>query len=129
MMPNTAESYGLTEDDLTNPENSISSAAQHLKKLNHLFRKIENNEERIKFILASYNAGHGHILDAMALAEKYGKNPHLWYGNVEEFLILKRQKEYYQDPVVKCGYFRAGQTVAYVSNVLKRYEKYMGHNP
>ncbi len=129
MMPNTAESYGLTEDDLTNPENSISSATQHLKKLNHLFRKIENNEERIKFILASYNAGHGHILDAMALAEKYGKNPHLWYGNVEEFLILKRQKEYYQDPVVKCGYFRAGQTVAYVSNVLKRYEKYMGHNP
>jgi len=42
---------------------------------------ISDKQERLNFILASYNAGLGHIYDAMALAKKYGKNNLVWKDN------------------------------------------------
>ena len=33
-------------------------------------------------------------LDAMALAEKYGKNKYVWRDNVENFILLKSNEEY-----------------------------------
>lgn len=124
LMPRTARNYGLTETTVSNPEANIDAATRYIKSLDRNFRQITDKEERIKFILASYNAGDGHITDAMALAEKYGKNTHIWYDNVEEYMLLKSRKEYYADPVVKHGYFRAQQTYRYVRDVLGKYEKY-----
>mgnify|MGYP003737859135 CR=1 FL=1 len=90
-----------------------------------IYRKIEDKDERIKFILASYNSGPAHILDAMALAEKYGKNPHIWFDNAEYYLAKKNEPEFYKDPVVKYGIFRAKETLRYVPNVLNTYEKFL----
>lgn len=89
--------------------------------------KIKN--ERIKFILAAYNGGLGHILDAMALAKKYGKNPHVWDKNVSEFVLLKSNPEYFNDEVCKFGYFKGRQTVAYVHEVLRYYKIYQEKIP
>ena len=75
-------------------------------------------------MLASYNAGIGHILDAIALARKYGKNPQLWNGNVAESLLLKSNPIYYNDSICKSGYFRGRQTVSYVANVNHYYSIY-----
>ncbi|KAA6313880.1 Membrane-bound lytic murein transglycosylase F, partial [termite gut metagenome] len=75
-------------------------------------------------ILASYNAGPGHIYDAMALAEKYGRNRHLWFGHVEHYLLLKSSEEYYSDPVCKNGYFRGIETYNFVRKVNEHYERY-----
>jgi len=61
----------------------------------------------------------------MALAKKYGKNPHIWGNQVEFFLLKKSQPEFYNDPVVKYGYFKGSETVKYVRNTLNTYSKYM----
>ena len=88
-----------------------------------MFRsRIDNSHERRKFILASYNAGAGHIIDAIELARKYDKNPQVWDGNVEEALLWKANPQFYNDSVCHFGYFRGKQTVAYVVDVEQRYQ-------
>ncbi len=124
LMPRTASNFGLSRKNIMNPERNIEAGVQYIKSLNLTFSKIENKQERIKFILASYNSGPAHILDARALAEKYGKNKNVWFGHVEEFLIKKSVPEYYNDEVVKYGRFRAGETVKYVENTLATFERY-----
>lgn len=126
LMPRTAAVFGLNSVTIFNPEKNIDAGVQYIKSLNLLFRKVEDPDERIKFILASYNSGPAHVMDAMALAEKYGKNPHVWFGHVEYFLSKKNEPEYYNDEVVKFGAFRPGVTIQYVKNVLNTYHKYKG---
>lgn len=128
LMPRTAASLGLSSEDRTDPELSIKASVKYLTKLNRLFSQIENPEERIKFVLAAYNGGQGHIVDAQNLARKYGANPHLWEGNVKEYIILKRNPEYYNDPVCKSGYFRGNETLKYVDKVFDNWQKYKGHS-
>ncbi|MDR0427555.1 MAG: transglycosylase SLT domain-containing protein [Dysgonamonadaceae bacterium] len=123
IMPGTAEALGFSRNEMIFPEESIQAATQLIKRLNKSFSRIEDELERIKFILAAYNAGSGHIYDAQTLAEKYGKNPLLWI-DVEEYLKLKHLPEYYEDPAVKQGYFKSRETVSYVQNVLERWEYY-----
>jgi len=124
LMPRTASNFGLSRKNITNPEKNIEAGVQYIKSLNLTYSKIENKQERIKFILASYNSGPAHILDARALAEKYGKNKDIWFGHVEEFLLKKSEPQYYNDEVVKYGRFRGRVTVDYVQKILATYEKY-----
>lgn len=125
LMPNTAARFGVDGNAIFNPAQNIEAAVQYLKMLNMIFHSIQNKEERIKFLLAAYHSGPGHVLDAMALASKFGKNPHLWTGNVETFLKLKADPQYYNDPVCQNGYFNATQTIRYVNNVLVAYNAYL----
>jgi len=126
LMPRTASNFGLDRKTILDPELNIEAGVQYIKSLNLAFRRIENNEERVKFILAAYNSGPAHVLDAMALASKYGKNSHVWFNQVEYFLQKKSDPEFYNDPVVKYGYFRGKETARYVHNTLDTYEKYSG---
>jgi membrane-bound lytic murein transglycosylase F len=125
LMPHTASNFGLDKVTKFDPERNIEAGVQYIKSLNLSFRQIESNEERTKFILAAYNSGPAHILDAMALARKYGKDPHIWSNHVEYFLLKKSEPEFYNDPVVKYGYFRGKETVKYVKNTLNTYNKYL----
>lgn len=127
LMPRTAASLGLASEDRLNPELSIQASVKYLISLDRLFRNIGNPDERMKFILAAYNGGQGHILDAQNLARKYGADPHVWEGNVKEYVILKRNPEYYNDPVCKSGYFRGTETLNYVDRVFDNWQKYKGH--
>ena len=68
-------------------------------------------------MLAAYNAGIAHIYDAIALAQKHGKDPTRWDANVEQALLWKANPDFYTDPVCKYGYFGGRHTVAYVHNV------------
>ena len=127
IMPKTAAKFGLDEVSALDPERNIEAGVRYIKRLEMIFSSIENKEERIKFILAGYNAGPGHIFDAMALAEKYGANPNIWFGNVETYLLLKNQEEYYNDSVCKHGFFRGKHTVEYVHDVYDTYYIYCGN--
>ena len=124
LMPRTAANFGLDRQTVFVPEMNIEAGVQYIKSLNLLFRKIENKEERIKFILASYNSGPSHVLDAIALTKKYGKDPSIWFDNVATYLEKESDPKYYQDPVVKYGRFRSNETLRYVENTLETYEKY-----
>ncbi len=123
LMPQTAKHFGAKNP--RDPIQSLKAGFKYLSWLNDFWKSyIPDNNERIKFVLASYNIGFGHILDAMRLAQKYKANPHVWFGNVEKFLLLKSKKKYYTDPVVRNGYCAGKETVKYVREVLARYEHY-----
>lgn len=122
VMPHTARAMGYNPANLRNPSVSVGAAVKLLKELDKQFaKKIPDRRERIKFVIASYNSGHGHILDAIALADKYGMDPTVWYGNVEKAALLKSKPAYYRDPVVKNGYFRGKETVDFVKRVGEAY--------
>lgn len=122
IMPRTAESIGVSADSLMNPEKSIYVASKLLGRLNQILSDIEDPNERLKFILAAYNGGVGHVSDARALAEKYGDDKNVWEGNVRVWLTRKRDPQYYNDPVCKSGYFRGTETLNYVDRVLRTTE-------
>jgi membrane-bound lytic murein transglycosylase F len=124
LMPTTARAFGLEPEDALDPEASIRAATALIKRLNKSFSFIQDENERIKFVVAAYNAGSGHIYDVQALAEKHGKNPGIWENNVEECLKLKQLPEYYNDPVCKYGYFRGNETFLYVRAVVERWQYY-----
>lgn len=86
--------------------------------------RVEDNDERLKFVLAAYNVGIGHVLDAMKLAEKNGKDPRVWTDNVDYYILNKSNPKYYNDPVVEFGYCRGEEPYQYVKEILERYEHY-----
>ncbi len=123
LMPVTGKRFGA--ENLFDPNQSIRAGTKFLKFLDDLYRdQIPDSSQRIKFILASYNAGHGHVLDAIELARKYQYNPAIWDNNVERTLEMKSMPKYFQDEVVKSGYLRSDETLAFVKEILYRYEQY-----
>lgn len=126
LMPATAERFGASDPD--NPEQSIKAGAGYLKYLDEYWQpKVKDKDERVKFILASYNAGLSHIVDARKLAIKYGRNPEKWDDHVAYFLLKKSEPKYYRDPIVMAGYCKCEEPVNYVIEVLERYEQYRIH--
>lgn len=74
VMPETSLQLGFEEYE--EPKDNIHVGAYYLKYLENKFNKFDlDTLEQIKFTLAAYNAGLGHVLDAIRLAESYGKNP------------------------------------------------------
>jgi membrane-bound lytic murein transglycosylase F len=123
VMPVTGKDFGI--DITTSPANNIKAGTLYINWLKSIFdSQISDENEKMKFILASYNAGPGHVLDAMKLAEKNGMDPCKWDGNVAVWLLKKSDPKYYNDTVVKNGYFRGTESVNFVSEVLERYELY-----
>lgn len=123
LMPATAAKYGVTLQ--SSEKQQLWAAAKFLKWLDKkLSSKISDKRERIKFILASYNAGLGHVLDARRLARKYGKDPAVWKNNVDYFILNKSKPAFYKDPVVRHGYCRGQEPYNYVREILDRYEHY-----
>jgi membrane-bound lytic murein transglycosylase F len=123
VMPVTGRKFDI--DITSSPSNNIKAGTLYINRLQTIFElKIADPEERIKFILASYNAGPGHVLDAMKLAGKNGMNPEKWDGNVAVWLLKKSDPHYYTDTVVKNGYFRGTESVNFVTEVLARYDHY-----
>ena len=120
--PRTAEKFGVSPE--STPEEQIWAGVKYIKHLMSAYDSIPEEEHRIKFAIAAYNAGKGHIDDARRLAEKYDKDPDQWTNNVQECLLWKSQKKYYSDAVVRCGRFKGNITSKYVESVYGRYAHY-----
>lgn len=126
LMPRTANEFGAF--DLDDPRQSINAGVGYLKFLDNYWRnKITDSNERLKFILASYNVGLSHVIDARRLAEKYGRDPQIWFENVEYYLSQKSEPAFYRDPIVTAGYCKCEEPINYVRDVLDRYEEYKIH--
>ena len=124
LMPRTARALGIPEGMEQNPEESVKAATKYLDQLSRSFSKVTDPNEKVKFVLASYNAGIGHVFDAMALAEKYGKDKYVWEDNVEIYILLKSSEEYFNDPVCRNGYFRGRETYNFVKDIVERTTMY-----
>lgn len=123
VMPETGKYFGI--DITSSPGNNIRAGTSYINWLHSIFdSKIPDENERLKFILAAYNAGPGHVLDAMKLAEKNGKDPQKWEDNVAIWMLKKSEPQYYNDEDVKNGYFKGTESVAFVDEILERFERY-----
>ena len=81
LMPSTAKELGVS--DLNDPEQNIRAGSLYLKRMHSYWEQIPDSVQRIKFAMASYNCGYGHIRDAQRLAEKYG-------GTVDQDFAIER---------------------------------------
>lgn len=122
LMPVTLTRFGVK--DPNNPVESLRGGVNYLRYLDRFWlERIPDNSERIKFILASYNVGHGHVQDSWRLAIKYGKDSRMW-DNVAFYLERKSKPEVYRDPLVKSGYAKGHIAVQYVIDIISLYESY-----
>jgi len=120
-MPGTAKQYGI--EHKANASTQLETGVKYLLWLDEKMKdnKIPDNE-RVKFILAAYNAGIGHVIDARNLAKKFGKDPNVWDNNVDFF--IQNKSEFSADSTVRFGSLKGKETYNYVNEILKRYEHY-----
>lgn len=129
LIPETAKRFGL-DSLMATPIQNIEAGTNFLIYLNNYWKNfVTDSTERIKFTLASYNVGLGHVIDARKLAIKYEKNPNLWDEHVDFYLLNKSKPKYYTDPVVKYGYCRGEEPYNYVKKILSRLEHYRNVMP
>ena len=125
MMPETLRGFDIPDSLHSDNYTNIMTAAKLLHSLERHFRVVKAPEERIKFILASYNAGFGYIHDAMRLARKYGYDRKVWDANVDSFLVHMSRPEFYTDTLCRNGQFNGSQeTLSYVKKVHHHWHRF-----
>lgn len=123
ILPESADMFNIF--DYEEPRNNIKVGINLIKWLEKNFlEEVPDSVERMKFVLAAYNVGLGHVKDAQRLAEKYNKIPIVWTNNVDYFLLNKSAAKFYKDPVVKWGYCRGEEPYQYVNKVTNTYRHY-----
>jgi membrane-bound lytic murein transglycosylase F len=120
--PETAQRFGA--DTIVSTKQNIRIGIMLLKWLDKkMSQYVEDPNERVKFVMAAYNVGIGHILDAQLLSQKHGQSMNKW-EDVKEYLLKKSKSEFYNDSIVRFGYCSGIETVNYVSEVLTRFNHY-----
>lgn len=123
VMPETAKGLGFV--DYETPEDNIHVGTRYLRRLYTVFDKMElDSLNQLKFTLAAYNAGVGHVLDAIRLTEANGYNPKEWTNNVEYFMLLKSHPDVYRDTLCRNGYCDGRQTFNFVRDIFENYTHY-----
>lgn len=121
LMPATARELGF--EDVNDPENGVHAGVMYMSRLIDRFEPTLPFKQRVRFALASYNVGKGHVDDARLLAGEMGLDRNKWFGNVEQAMLKL------QDPKVarkaRYGFCRGEEPVHYVSQIQSRYEAYL----
>jgi len=122
LMPATGRQFGVRNP--SDPAQNVAGAVRFLQWLTRYWTsRIPDPEERLKFVLASYNTGAGHVEDAQRLAEANNDNPKRWV-DVSYWLLQKSKREVYTRPMVKYGFSRGIEPVTYVAIILDRFDHY-----
>lgn len=128
VMPSSARAVGVNDDALQDPDTNVKAAVKIMLSMwKALENKIADPEERLKFMIASYNSGLGHIYDSMNIASNTGLDPEKWNGNVSVGALMKSRPEFYNAPEVKHGYFRGKETLEFVDKVMLVYRYLKDH--
>lgn len=128
LMPRTAARLGV--DSTHAMEAHIGAAVKYLNKLDTLWRRaVPDGDQRLCFVLASYNAGPGHVIDAQRLAEQLGLDPRRWEHHVERTVLLLAKPRYYMRPAMKNGYCNGSQVFHYVRDVVGMYRQLKASTP
>ena len=121
VLPRTAREMGFTR--LADPDEGSHAGIQHLARLADRLETTLPVQQRMRFALAAYNAGWGHLSDARQLARTRGLDPDKWFKSVEQAMLLLSQPAYYGR--ARHGYVRGIEPVRYVSEIQTRYENYV----
>lgn len=121
VMPATGREMGFV--DLAVPETGAHAGTQYLAKMLKRMDPTLDFKQRVRFALASYNVGLGHVLDARRLAAEQGLDPNRWFGNVEKAMLMLEQPKYHRR--ARHGYCRGSEPVKYVSEIQNRYDHYV----
>ncbi len=112
----TAREMGI--HNRLNPTQSIKGGTKYLNKIYQRFDDVAEHD-RMKFALASYNIGYGHIRDAQIIAEQEKMNKNVWKSMIK-VLPLLRYRKYYKK--TRYGYARGTEPVRYVERIMSYYE-------
>ena len=111
---------------VADPETNVRLAGKLLRQIEKTLKlhPSTSQNDRISIILACYNGGVGHVADARRLAKSNGEDPNSWEV-VARYLKLKADPAIYQSDLVRHGRFTGSrQTIAYVREVIERYDHY-----
>ena len=122
LMPATAEELGVSDQE--DPEENLKGGVRYLKQLGRAFSSIPDSLARIKFTLAAYNCGLGHVQDARRLASLNGLDPDCWEENVDQMILALSYPKNYHQEVVEFGYLRGVEPYRYVKQIMDRYRQY-----
>ncbi|NMP15630.1 transporter substrate-binding domain-containing protein [Thalassotalea sp. Y01] len=118
IMPRTAKQLNII--DVTDPEKGIHAGIKYMAWVSERMQEQEVRDDQLTwFTLASYNAGPGHVIDAMRLAEQKGWQRDIWFNNVERAILLLSQRKY--SAKARYGYVRGQEPVTYVRNIRRKY--------
>ena len=120
VMPKTGEEFGFK--NLNDPETGLHAGIKYMQWVQNRFNHELPVKDRMWFTLAAYNAGVGHVRDAIRLTKKMGWNPNRWFNNVERAMLLLRLKKYYRKS--RFGFVRGREPVTYVRKIKQHYEAY-----
>jgi len=121
VMPRTAEELGIKNVHL--PEQGIKAGVGYMDWVRERMLKDNVQEDQlIWFTLASYNAGAGHVRDAMRLAKQKGWRSDIWFGHVEQAMLLLSKSKYAAK--ARYGYVRGEEPVNYIRAIKRRVESY-----
>lgn len=112
-----ASEMGIT--NRRDPLQSLKAGIGYLSLLYRKFTYVHDSIDRIKFALASYNVGYGHVLDAQRLAKLQGKDATRW-DSINETLPLLSKSRYYSK--TKYGYARGHEPVRYIEKIFAYYD-------
>jgi peptidoglycan lytic transglycosylase F len=126
VLPATAKEVGISP--LGDVASNIRAGARLLRRLIDSFAE-DGLEERqqVRFAIAAYNVGLGHVKDARTIATEVGLDKNVWFKNVEEALRLKKLPKWHEKS--KFGYCRADEPIQYVSKVQSWYDVYVRYLP
>lgn len=114
MMLTNATAKLLGIKNRLDPQQSITGGTRHIKQMIKFVSDEVEGENRLKFALAAYNVGMGHIHDARKLAKRLGYNQNIW-SDLKRVLPLLSKKKYYR--TLKYGYARGEEPVKYVESI------------
>ncbi len=126
IMPIVGKHFNVAKENIVDPETNIRLAGKLLKEIDKTMKFSPNTSanDRMSIILACYNGGIGHISDARRLAKSNGEDHNSWEV-VARYLKMKADPAVYESELVRHGKFTgSGTTVAYVQEVMKRYDFY-----
>jgi membrane-bound lytic murein transglycosylase F len=122
VMPRTAQELKIA--DVVTPDTGILAGTKLLARYSAMFDSPEVlAKDRLRFALASYNCGPGHVADARVLAKDMGLDPNVWFKNVERAALLLSKPEVARK--ARYGFCRCEEPVKYVSEIQTRYDAYV----
>jgi membrane-bound lytic murein transglycosylase F len=119
-VPRTGAKHGVFPN--STPEAQIEGGVRYLSFLQRLFPDV-SPEQKPKFVLASYNGGPSHVLDAQCAARHFNEDPNDW-AVVSKYLLKLNQADIQNLDCIKNGAYNGQAVINYVNAVYDKFYEF-----